>query len=282
MKAILDVLKLSSEYLEKQGVESPRKSAEETIADALGISRLDLYLEHDRPLTEPELQKVRAAILRRSKGEPEAYIRGKVEFYGCEISVTPAVLIPRQETEILADKIIKELKGVSLKGRRFLDLCTGSGCLGLAVKKACPELDVILSDISEEALNVAKNNACLNQLSVEFLLGDLLSPLKKERVDYVVCNPPYISQAEYDVLSREVRDFEPKTALLGGVDGLAFYRRLKEELPLHLVPGGKVWLEIGAAQGAAVLALFSAPIWKRVRLEKDWSSLDRFISLEME
>lgn len=282
MKSLLEILNLSIDYLEKQGIEASRRSAEEVISDALGLSRLDLYLHHEKPLNEEELRKVREAVSRRSKGEPAAYIKGSVEFYGCQIHVDPAVLIPRQETEILADKIVKELKIKEVRGKKFLDLCCGSGCLGLAIKKAFPELEVILSDSSEQALHVAQENSRQNGIQVHFLLGDLCKPLKKERFDFVVCNPPYISQDEMDLLSREVVAFEPKQALFGGPDGLDFYRRLKEELPLHLNPGGKVWLEIGASQGKRVMELFSGPIWKKVELEKDWSLHDRFISLEME
>jgi release factor glutamine methyltransferase len=233
-------------------------------------------------LTEEELELIRARLKRRGQGEPLPYIEGTLEFYRCHLTVNSSVLIPRQETEVLVDKIVKELKFYDLKGKRFLDLCTGSGCIGLAIKKEFPDLEVILSDISEDALRVARENARRNQLDVRLLHGDFFAPLKLERVDYVVCNPPYISEEEYQQLSPEVSRFEPTLALKGGVDGLKFYRKLKEELPLHLYPQGKVWLEIGAAQGEAVSSLFSGPIWKKVLLEKDWSGHDRFISLEFE
>lgn len=282
MKTVVEILKLSTEYLEKQGLESPRRAAEDVIADALGFTRMRLYLEHDRPLNEEELELIRGRLKRRAQGEPAAYISGQVEFYGCVIQVNKAVLIPRQETEILADKIAQVLRFLPLKGKRFLDLCCGSGCLGIAMKKKFPDLEVILSDLSHEALEVAKANALKNDVHVEFLEGDLLEPIKNGKVDLIVCNPPYISEDEYAALSPEVRNFEPKSALVGGQDGLQFYRRLKEALPLHLYPSGKVWLEIGSGQGMDVLKLFSGPIWKSVRLEKDWAGHDRFISLEIE
>jgi release factor glutamine methyltransferase len=282
VKTVIEILKLSTAFLEKQGIESPRKSAEEVIADALGFTRMRLYLEHDRPLNEEELDLIRARLKRRAAGEPAAYIRGEVEFYGCDIQVTQAVLIPRQETEILADKMAEWLRFIPLKGKRFLDLCCGSGCLGIAMKRKFPDLTVILSDYSHEALEVAKANALKNEVAIEFLEGDLLEPLKNGKVDFVVCNPPYISEEEYASLSPEVKNFEPKLALVGGQDGLQFYRRLREALPLHLYPSGRVWLEIGANQGADVLKLFSGPIWKSVRIEKDWAGHDRFISLEIE
>lgn len=282
MKTVVEILKLSTEFLQKQGFESPRRAAEDVIADALGFTRMRLYLEHDRPLNEEELELIRARLKRRAQGEPAAYISGQVEFYGCVIGVTKAVLIPRQETEILADKMAQVLRFLPLKGKRFLDLCCGSGCLGIAMKKKFPDLEVLLSDLSHEALEVAKANALKNDVHVEFLEGDLLEPLKSGKVDFIVCNPPYISEEEYAALSPEVRNFEPKSALVGGQDGMHFYRRLKEALPLHLYLAGKVWLEIGAGQGMDVLKLFSGPIWKSVRLEKDWAGHDRFISLEIE
>lgn len=282
MKTLLEIVKLCEEFLAKQGISSPKREAELLVSGALHISRLDLYVNFERPLTEEELELIRARLKRRGQGEPLPYIEGSLEFYRCNLTVNSSVLIPRQETEVLVDKIVKELKFLDLKGKRFLDLCTGSGCIGLAIKKEFPDLEVILSDISDEALRVAQENAKRNQLQVRLLHGDFFAPLKLERVDFIACNPPYISEEEYLKLSPEVSRFEPTLALKGGDDGLKFYKKLKEELPRHLYPQGKVWLEIGAAQGQAVSALFSGPIWKKVLLEKDWSGHDRFISLEFE
>jgi release factor glutamine methyltransferase len=203
-----------------------------------------------------------------------------VEFYGLKLKVTTDVLIPRPETEILVDKIAKSLTDV--KGKRLLDLCTGSGCIGLALKKKFPSLQGSLSDLSSKALDVAKENSKINDVQVEFFQGDLFEPLALQKFDYIICNPPYISESEYADLSKEVRDFEPKEALLAGPSGLEFYQRLSRELPSHLNPGGKVWLEIGASQGASVSALFLDRIWKSCILEKDWSGHDRFISLELQ
>lgn len=282
MKTLLEVLRLSSEHLENKGVESSRREAEELIADALNLSRVDLYLNFDRPLSEQELSVVREKLARRAKGEPAAYIRGQVDFYHCRIHLSPSVLIPRQETEILVDKIVKELKFISLEGKRLLDLCCGSGCIGLALKREFPDLDVYLSDISKEALDIARKNAAENELDVSLFEGDLFQPFLNEKFDFIICNPPYVTASEYEGLSKEVKDFEPKTALLGGLDGLDIYRRLKDEFSFRLKPGGKAWLEIGASQGAALLDIFSDPIYRKVLLEKDWAGHDRFISLEIE
>ncbi len=212
------------------------------------------------------------------KNKPQAYIDGEVEFYDCRIQLNQNVLIPRQESEILILYTLERLK--TSTGGVLLDLCTGSGCLGLAIKKARPDIHVILSDISPLALECAKKNAALNSLDVEILCGDLLEPLEERKIDYLLCNPPYVTDAEYKDLEPSVRDFEPKIALVGGPEGLDFYSALSQKLPMHLNNGAKVFFEIGKDQGEKVSALFSAPIWSRREVIKDWSSHDRFVFLE--
>lgn len=278
MKTFLEILTLSTDYLAKCGLESPRREAEWLLADCFNLSRMGVYLESERPIQEDELMLFREKLKRRGKGEPGGYIHGSVDFYGLRIKVTPDVLIPRPETEILVDKIAGELSRQDLKGKVLLDLCSGSGCIGLALKKKFNDLTVVLSDISTAALLIAKENG--KDLNVQYFQGDLFEPFLSQKFDYVVCNPPYISEDEFISLSPEVREFEPRGALLAGHTGLEFYERLKEELPKYLK--SKAWLEIGYLQGQAVLALFEGPQWKSVRLEKDWSGHDRFISLEIE
>lgn len=280
MKTLIEVLKASCDYLAKAKIDEPRREAEYLIADALHISRMQLYLEYDRPLEETELADLRERLKRRAKHEPVQYIAGEVDFYGCKIKVNPSVLIPRQETEILVDLIAKEFEQVELKHKRLLDLCTGSGCIGIALKKRFPDLEVLLSDLSPSALTVAKENAHKNGVEVQLLRGNLFEPLQGQKVDFIVCNPPYISQKEYDALALEVREFEPRDALLAGPTGMEIYQALAVKLAAFLAPGGKVWFEIGAAQGGAIKALFLNPIWKRCDLKKDWAGQDRFFSFE--
>ncbi len=209
---------------------------------------------------------------------PEAYRLGEVEFYNCRIQLNQNVLIPRQESEILVLYALERLKGH--KGGTLLDLCTGSGCLGLAIKKARPDIHVILSDISPLALECAKKNAKLNSLDIECLEGDLLLPLGNKSIDYLICNPPYISDSEYEYLDGSVKDYEPKLALVGGIEGLDFYSRLSISLKGHINEGGKVFFEIGKDQGKKVVDLFSDPFWKRKEVIKDWAGHDRFVFLE--
>lgn len=282
MKNLLEILKLSTEFLQKKGLHNPRRQAEELIADVLKLKRLELYLQYDRPLTEKELDLCRTSLNRRAKGEPIQYIRGEVEFLNCHIKVNSAVIIPRQETEILADKIIKQLSEYDLEHKSFWDVCCGPGSIGIAIKKKFPKLNVVLSDISKEALSVARENAALNNVEIEFFHGDLLQPFKGRKTDFFVCNPPYISDEEYKNLEKEVRDFEPKLALVSGTSGLEFYQRLANELPSFLQPNAKVWFEIGTGQGPSVKKLFSNSIWSKCDFEKDWAGHDRFFFLEIE
>jgi len=176
LKSIAEVLPLSTAFLTEHNVISPRRSAEELLAAVLGIKRLDLYLQYDRLLIESELEAMRSFLKRLCAGEPIPQIIGEVEFYGCRIGLTPDVLIPRHETEILVDLAVKKIKEQSMEGKVLWDLCTGSGCIGLAIKRACPSLTVMMSDICSKALAVARRNADRNQLSVELKLGDLLLP----------------------------------------------------------------------------------------------------------
>lgn len=281
MLTLLEIVKKSAQYLDQKGVANPRRQAEDLISDAMGFKRIDLYVDFERPLTEPEIVKCRAAIERRGKREPTQYIAGFVEFLGCKICVTPDVLIPRQETEILADKIIKTLS--ETEGHKvFWDVCCGSGCIGIAIKKRFPDLEVVLSDVSEKALAVAKQNAQLNEVEVTFLQGDLLTPFSGKKADFFVCNPPYIAENEYSSLDPEVKQFEPKLALVSGPSGLEFYQRLSKELRAHLNPGAKAWFEIGYQQGEALKSLFLPPIWVKGEVQKDWSGKERFFLLEIE
>ena len=202
----------------------------------------------------------------------------ELEFYRCRIQYDERVLMPRQESEVMVFYVLERMK--NCPGGVFLDLCTGSGCLGLAIKKARPDMQVILLDISLDALTVAKHNAHLNHLDVEILQGYLLEPLGGRKVDYVICNPPYVSDEEYEHLDRSVRDYEPKLALVGGKEGLDFYSTLSKTLKSHIKDGGKIFFEIGKDQGGKVLELFSDPCWCNQEVIKDWAGHDRFVFLE--
>ncbi|MEM8727838.1 MAG: peptide chain release factor N(5)-glutamine methyltransferase [Chlamydiota bacterium] len=272
--AIRELIKHATEYLAKRGVLQARCEAETLLVALLNRKRTALYFDYDAPLERQQVSRYRGWVKRRGSREPLAYIVGEVEFSDLKLKVTPATFIPRHETEILADLVIKSLSDKALE---VWDVCTGTGCLGLAVKNKCPNCRLKLADISDEALKIAKINGARNQLEVELLQGDLLNPFQGEKADAVLCNPPYVTAEEYEGLEREVRAFEPKRAVVGGLD---FYRRLAESLPLFLHPEAKIFFEIGSGQGNALMEIFSESHWVRKKCEKDWSGRDRFFSLE--
>ncbi|NGX47656.1 MAG: Release factor glutamine methyltransferase [Chlamydiae bacterium] len=274
MKDCKSILQLSTEFLAKNKVPRPRFVAETLLAHFLQKKRIELYMHFDRPLIEEELSPFRAALKRVIAKEPIEYILGEVEFFDAKIKVTPDVLIPRQETEILLDLVCKRLDGSE---KRALDLCTGSGCLAVGLKKAHPEIEVIGVDLSEKALAVAQQNGP----DVTWLKGDLTAPVAGQKFDLVLCNPPYVTEAEYDELDEALRKFEPKMALVSGPTGYEFYERLKDDLPAILTPGAKVFFEIGTGQGEGVLKIFSQGLWEDLRVEKDWSGHTRFFSLKL-
>jgi release factor glutamine methyltransferase len=248
----------------------------------LNITRIGLYTDIDRPLVEAELATCRERLARRGKREPLAYIHGSVEFADCTLTVNPNVLIPRQETELLVEKIAKQIAAEGIEDAILWDMCCGSGCIGIALKKRCPKLNVVMSDVSAEAVKVAQGNVQANQVDVQVLQGDLFAPFTGQRCHYFVCNPPYVSAVEYAKLEPEVHDFEPKLALVAERDGYAVYERLAQELPTFLLPGGKAWFEIGQGMGSKLLELFSAKGWKQRRVENDWAGHERFFFLENE
>lgn len=282
MLTVGEILKKATDFLSKKGILAPRRSAEVLLSHVLKTKRLDLYLKFDQPLEELEVELMREYLKRRSQSEPVEYILGEVDFLGAQIEVNRWVLIPRPETEILVDLTIKKYLKGDLKGKKALDLCCGSGCIGISLKLQLPDLEISASDISQEALEVAKKNAQRNRVNISFYPSDLLEDLKGKKWDFIFCNPPYISSLDMGTLSKDVMDFEPRLALDGGEEGLSFYKQLARCAPSFLAPKGKMFFEIGHTQGRALMELFSAPCWKYKKLECDYSGKDRFFFLEFE
>lgn len=258
------------------------KDLVEIICFVLGTCREDFYFSFDQLVSKEHAEKVYLCCKRREEGEPLAYILGYVDFYDCKIKVTPDVLIPRVETELLVEKVLEKIANKS--SAVILDLCSGSGCIGIALKKNLQHSTVYLSDISNKALNVARENAQVNNVSLFFLEGDFLEPFKQEKVlsDVIVCNPPYISNKEYEELDFSVRGYEPKIALTDEEQGFSFYQRLARDASLVLKKGGFIALEIGASQKEEVKKIFSCSCFKSFLCEKDYAGHDRFIFLELE
>ncbi len=270
MKTIGELLQLSSDFLGQKGVERSRREAEDLLSAVLQVPRLDLYMQFDRLLDEQEISNYRTYIQRRSQGVPYEYIVGQVRFLEVEIKVTPDVLIPRPETEILVAKILEQLPDTPME---VWDICCGSGCIAISLKKARPSWTVFASDISPQALALAKGNAVKNGTQVTFLEGDLLKPFQGLKADVIISNPPYVSVKEYASMDKS----EPQIALVGGLTGYEFYERLAQEIPHHLRPGCKVFFELGTGMGAKVASLFS---FGKKKVENDFAGHDRFFFLE--
>lgn len=276
MKSLGEVLRLSTHFLTEKKIESPRRLVEELLARCLKCKRIDLYLQFDRPMEEKELEELRVGVRRVSRHEPIEYVLGEIDFFGSVIEVDSRVLIPRQETEFLVDLIAKKITSQ----KNLWDVCTGSGCIGISLKKKFPEIEVFVSDISPEALELAQKNGKRNSVDINYFLGDLLTPFEGKKTDLFICNPPYVSSQEFLALDPSVLRFEPKLALVGGEEGLDFYKRLSEDLPRHMNPGGWVFLEIGDKQRMRVEEIFCSPVWGGRKWISDLSGKDRFFFLE--
>jgi release factor glutamine methyltransferase len=252
---LIEVLRLSTTYLGDHGSTSARLDSELLCAQALGLRRLDLYLQFDRPLDEQELSSIRELVRRRGKGEPVAYITGQREFYGRGYAVTPDVLVPRPETETLVERAIATLRDRTTEGARVADLGTGSGCIAITLAAELPGIEVIATDISAPALEVARSNAERLGVPVTFAEGSWADGLSGH-FDLIVSNPPYVTTGELESVDRDVRDFEPHGALLGGDGGLDAYRSLLASLAGHLTTT-RVMLEVDPRRATEVAAMFT-------------------------
>ena len=243
--------------LEEAGCPDPAVDALWIAEDVLRLTRAQLRFSESNTIDEVKSAELNHCLERRIEGEPVQYILGRADFMGLGFYVDHRVLIPRQDTETLVESAIVELQG--RKNPRVLDLCCGSGAIGLSIKTLAPHAGVTLSDISTDALDVAKKNAKALGTDVSFKHGDLFNAVKKEKFDLIATNPPYIPAADMAVLQKEVR-FEPELALAGGEDGLDFYRRIAEDAPLHLNEGGAILLEVGEGEAQDVLQLMQTHI----------------------
>jgi len=281
---IQKLLNWVTEYLTGKSVDSPRLSAELLLCHVLAITRIQLYTQFDKVVPQRQLDSLRDLVRRAGLHEPVAYLTGRTEFYSLELDITPDCMIPRPETELLVQRAIEFLR--KRDGVQFVcDLCTGSGCIAVAVAKNFSDARVITTDISAGALEVAARNIDKHQLyeRIELLQGDLFEPLVEQldvtEFDLIVCNPPYVSTAEYDTLAQNIKDYEPRSALLAGTNGLDVYRRLIEKVNSFLKPGAALILEIGYAQGPAVRELLEQTgAFAEIKIEKDPNDNDRVVT----
>jgi release factor glutamine methyltransferase len=281
---VLEAIKLSTDFLNKKGVESARLQAELLLGKVLQIPRMRLYLDFEKTLSEAETVSLRELVKRRSQREPLQHILGTANFCGLEIEVNRDVLVPRPETELLAEEGWTFLNKFGAGGAppRALDICTGSGCIALAMAQKCPAAEIWASDISAEALETARRNAEKNGLAVRvhFVVGDLFAALSDElRFMLIISNPPYIPSDDIAGLEAEVRDYDPRGALDGGADGLSFYRRLAMESVSRLESGGKLMVEFGDSQAAGIQRIFEEQNWIVEAIREDYTRRPRFMVL---
>lgn len=282
MLTVLESLKLSTDFLEKRGIDSPRLNAELLLAEILNCKRLDLYLKFDLPLKENEVDLYREWISRRCKFEPLQYITGKVEFYGLLFKVTRNVLIPRPETEILVEEVLKYSK--EKHGLKILDIGTGSGNIPIALAKNLDNAEIFSADVSDKAIEIAKENAILNGVDskIRFLHSDINHiRFNTGFFDLIVSNPPYVSIDEYSTLQKEITNYEPAIALTDNNDGLDFYRLIAERSNSILKRGGKIYLEIGQGQNSAVEKILSSNNFINIHSVKDYQQIDRIVHGEL-
>ena len=312
---VLEAIQKSTEFLSKKNIESPRLQTELLLAHLLEMPRLKLYLNFERTLTTAETDMLREFIKRRGQREPLQHITGSTSFCGFEIAVSRHVLVPRPETELLAElgwQFLAERRpparlethpqehaGPEAGAPTALDFCTGSGCIAIALAAKCPGAQIVATDISAYALALARENAARNNVAdrIEFLQGDgfaalavvgqassLFSSSTKKAgkmpaslFDLIISNPPYIPSAEIAALEPEVRDFDPCAALDGGVDGLEFYRLMASQAGAFLKSGGKIMVEFGDGQVEAIRKIFETEKWIVEAVKEDYSQRARIL-----
>ncbi len=292
----LEGMREVSTLLKEYGVEDFRKEAELIVSDFVGIEKVALYRD-DPPLSSDQEMKISEVLERRRGREPIQYVIGSVDFCGFKIRVGPGVLVPRPETELIVEEAIKtveslrpKIPGESLQDSglpiadrelRILDLCTGSGCLALALAGEFPNSRVFGTDISGIALEYATSNAEMNEITnTTFREGDLFEPFCGLRFDLIVSNPPYVRRSEIGHLAPEVRTWEPVTALDGGDDGLQFYRRILSQVLDYLSNEGSLIIELGQGQAASVLKIAEDAGLRMISLTRDYAGIERVMHLK--
>ncbi len=284
-KTVRDLIKVTADYFQEKGMESARLNAERLLGEVLGMSRMDLFLQADRPVFGEELDTYRNLVRRRAAGEPLQTIIGMTEFYSRPFRVMPGVFIPRPETEHLVEAATKLLAPADhrLLAPVALEVGCGTGIVGISLACEVPQLVVHASDINPAAIELAGRNARLLEVESRVHLhpGSRFEPFPdslRGKVDVLVSNPPYVRRDEIDGLSVEVAEHDPREALDGGKDGLVFYRALAAEMGRWLRPDGHIIVEIGDDQAADVSQIFEASGGQEIEVIKDYSDRDRVVS----
>ena len=276
---VLEAIQKSTEFLAKKGVDSPRLQSELLLAHLLKMQRLKLYLEFARNLSDQETTALRELVQRRGNREPLQHILGTASFCGLEMKVNSSVLVPRPETELLAEEGWKFLNSLGREST-FLDFGTGSGCIAISLCHHAQQARGWALDYSKEALTIAAANAANSSVAerITFVEGNGLSAVSSNlRFDLIISNPPYIPSEEINTLQEEVRNYDPRSALDGGSDGLDFYRLLAKEAANHLAAQGKLMLEFGDGQERSLASIFASQGWTVDTIEKDYSRRPRIL-----
>jgi release factor glutamine methyltransferase len=286
---VLQAIRHGVDFLAKKGVESPRLHAELLLAHVLQVPRMKLYLDFERVLTAEQQAALRELLLRRGRREPLQHVLGSACFCGLDLAVNRDVLIPRPETELLAEAGWQFLQRTAERPGSnpplALDFGTGSGCLAITLAVHCPAARVTAIDVSPAAIALARQNAARHAVDgrIEFIAGDGFAALPDRTCfDLIISNPPYIPAGEIPALEPEVRDHDPRLALDGGADGLDFYRRLAREAAGFLQPGGRVMVEFGDGQQDAVRVLFEQQMWIVEEVKTDYNRKPRFLAARRE
>ncbi len=281
---ILEIINKTTNFFKQKDIENPRLNAERLLAAILEITRVQLYLQYDRLMSKNETELFRDFVRRRAEYEPLQYIIGETEFMGLNFKVTPAVLIPRPETEILIEKILLLRDTQSFSNPTVWDIGSGSGCIAVALAHYWPECKIIASDVSEDSLRLAEENASLNDVKdkIQFLKHDILTdPVDSStQADIIVSNPPYVSLEEYENLGDEIRLFEPKIALTDDSEGLTFYERI-----FSLIENGHrckfILVEMSGTQTEKIIQIAGKYNFASLNVFKDLNNLSRILQIKV-
>ncbi len=266
-----------------KGVETPRLQTELLLAHALKLPRMQLYMNFERVLAAPEVSELRELVRRRGKREPLQHIVGSTSFCGLELTVNKDALVPRPETEMLAERgwrFLQERARATREPQAALDLGTGTGCVAIALAANCPDLKLWAVDVSQEALDLARANAARHRLAdrIQFLRADGFDGLMAPGTfDLIISNPPYVPTGEIASLQPEVRHYDPSLALDGGADGLGFYRRLATHAAGWLRPGGKIMVEFGDGQAQRISEILLQQKWIVEAIARDYTQRERIL-----
>lgn len=272
---IVEIFNESNEILTFNKIENPALNTGIILEEVTGIKRLSLPLSYQKELSNEQITRIREMIAKRSTHEPLQYILGYTEFYGYRIELSPAVLIPRPETEYLIEAIHKDLS----KAKRIIDIGTGSGAIAITLKKLYPQAEVVALDISQQALKLAQSNARLNGVEIKFIEANIYSE-GLGKFDLIVSNPPYVTEDEYLELPVEVRKYEPQLALVGAESGLYFYRKIIELSRKILTENASIYFEIGETQALAIKDIALSYNYTNIEVIRDLAGKERVVVIK--